>query len=120
MKIIATDRAPAAIGAYSQATVHQGVVYASGQIALCPAAWAGGDVSTLVKQVLTNLAAVNKRGCSLNDVLEPIFLEDGGPRRLMPSPPKRSASTAPHQCVTARRSARSGSRASPGLEPCCW
>ena len=52
MKIIATDRAPAAIGAYSQATVHQGVVYASGQIALLPdGTWAGAirdeDVATL-------------------------------------------------------------------------
>ena len=38
MKIIATDRAPAAIGAYSQATVHQGVVYASGRSPCCPTA----------------------------------------------------------------------------------
>ncbi|MEE2834890.1 MAG: Rid family detoxifying hydrolase [Myxococcota bacterium] len=79
MKIIATDRAPAAIGAYSQATVHQGVVYASGQIALSPdGTWAGGDVSAQTEQVLTNLAAVlEAAGSSLNDVLKAtIFLED--------------------------------------------
>ena len=79
MKIIATDKAPAAIGAYSQATVHQGVVYASGQIALRPdGTWAGGDVAEQAGQVLTNMAAVlEAAGSSMNDVLKAtIFLED--------------------------------------------
>ena len=79
MKIIATDKAPAAIGAYSQATVHQGVVYASGQIALLPdGTWAGGDVAEQAKQVLSNMEAVlEAAGSSMNDVLKAtIFLAD--------------------------------------------
>jgi 2-iminobutanoate/2-iminopropanoate deaminase len=81
MKIIATDQAPAAIGPYSQATVHQGVVYASGQIALRPdGTWAGGDITAQTRQVLTNMEAVLKAaGSSINSVLKAtIFLEDMG------------------------------------------
>ena len=81
MKIIATDQAPAAIGPYSQATVHQGVVYASGQIALRPdGTWAGGDITAQTRQVLTNMEAVLKAaGSSINNVLKAtIFLEDMG------------------------------------------
>ena len=36
-KIIATDKAPKAIGPYSQAIVHDGIAYLSGQIPLDPA-----------------------------------------------------------------------------------
>jgi 2-iminobutanoate/2-iminopropanoate deaminase len=81
MKIIATDQAPAAIGPYSQATVHQGVVYASGQIALRPdGTWAGGDITAQTRQVLTNMEAVlTAAGSSINSVLKAtIFLEDMG------------------------------------------
>ena len=47
MTPIATDNAPAAIGAYSQAITHAGVVYCSGQIGLTPeGVWAGTDVRT--------------------------------------------------------------------------
>ncbi|MEX2362583.1 MAG: Rid family hydrolase, partial [Balneolaceae bacterium] len=35
-KIISTETAPAAIGPYSQATEHNGVIYCSGQIPLHP------------------------------------------------------------------------------------
>lgn len=60
MKIIATSRAPAAIGPYSQAVVHGGVVYCSGQIALDPATGlvVGADVAAQTRQVLKNLDAV--------------------------------------------------------------
>ena len=37
MKLVQTDRAPSAIGPYSQAVVANGMVYTSGQIALTPA-----------------------------------------------------------------------------------
>ena len=37
MKIISTDTAPAAIGPYSQAIVHNGMVFCSGQISLTAA-----------------------------------------------------------------------------------
>ena len=36
MKFVQTDRAPSAIGPYSQAVVANGMVYTSGQIALTP------------------------------------------------------------------------------------
>jgi 2-iminobutanoate/2-iminopropanoate deaminase len=57
---IATDRAPQAIGPYSQAVEHGGLVFCSGQIGLDPAAGtlvAGGTVPE-AEQVLKNLGAV--------------------------------------------------------------
>ncbi len=59
-EIISTDKAPAAIGPYSQATVHNGVIYCSGQIPLNPNTMeiVGDDVTTQAKQVMTNLEAV--------------------------------------------------------------
>ncbi len=79
MEIIATDRAPAAIGAYSQAVVHQGMVFASGQIALrADGTWVGGDAATQARQALENMSAVlQAAGSSLDLVLKStIFLED--------------------------------------------
>jgi len=59
MKAIASSGAPAAIGPYSQAMEHQGIVYCSGQIGFTPAGeWAGPDVRTQTRQALQNLAAV--------------------------------------------------------------
>jgi len=59
MKIIASSHAPAAIGAYSQAIEHAGIVYCSGQIGLtCDGEWAGSDVRTQTQQALQNLGAV--------------------------------------------------------------
>ena len=37
MKTVSTDRAPAAIGPYSQAKIYGGIVYCSGQIPVNPA-----------------------------------------------------------------------------------
>ncbi len=63
MKPISTPNAPAAIGPYSQAMVHNGVLYCSGQIGLTPNGdWAGTDAATQAKQVLANLAAVLEAG----------------------------------------------------------
>ncbi len=60
MQTISTPHAPAAIGPYSQAVTHGGVVYCSGQIALIPATGAlvEGDVAAQTQQVLANLDAV--------------------------------------------------------------
>lgn len=59
-EIIHTDEAPAAIGPYSQAVSHNGVVYCSGQIGLVPDTmeFAGSDVESQAKQVMKNLKAV--------------------------------------------------------------
>ena len=60
IQTITSSNAPAAIGPYSQARVHNGIVYCSGQIALTPA---GEDLTTQsvdvqTKQAMTNLQAV--------------------------------------------------------------
>jgi 2-iminobutanoate/2-iminopropanoate deaminase len=34
--IVSTDKAPGAVGTYSQGVIHNGVIYFSGQIGLCP------------------------------------------------------------------------------------
>ena len=60
MKIIGTDKAPAAIGPYSQAIVSGGLVYTSGQIPIDPATGAliEGGIEAQTEQVIKNLAAI--------------------------------------------------------------
>lgn len=60
-RIVRTSAAPAAIGPYSQAVVHRGVVHTAGQIALDPATGqlvGAGDPARETEQVLRNLQAV--------------------------------------------------------------
>lgn len=72
MKLIQTDRAPSAIGPYSQAVVANGIVYTSGQIALTPeGVMLEDDVVIQTKQVLANLKAVlEASGSSMGDVIK--------------------------------------------------
>ena len=60
MKQIHTDRAPAALGPYSQAVVSGGLCFTSGQIALSPETGeiVGADIETQTRQVMENLCAV--------------------------------------------------------------
>ncbi len=60
MKIISTPAAPQAIGPYSQAVEHHGIVYLSGQIPLDPAtgAMVHGGIIEQTERVLENLKAV--------------------------------------------------------------
>ena len=60
MNKIYTDKAPAAVGPYSQATVVNGLVYTSGQIALDPATgeMAGTTIEEQAEQVMKNLVAI--------------------------------------------------------------
>ncbi len=79
--VIQTDKAPKAIGPYSQAVVSgTGTVYLSGQIPLDPATMelVAGDVSAQTEQVMKNLAAVlAAAGCSFEHVVRcGIFLTD--------------------------------------------
>lgn len=79
MKFIATQKAPQAIGPYSQAVEVNGMIYTSGQIALTPeGVMLEGNVIIQTHQVMKNLSAVLKAsGSSLNDVLKTtIFLAD--------------------------------------------
>jgi 2-iminobutanoate/2-iminopropanoate deaminase len=82
MKIIATPAAPRAIGPYSQAIVHHGMAYLSGQIPLDPATGelVAGDITVQTERVLANLAAVLEAcGSSLGRVVKTtVFLKDLG------------------------------------------
>lgn len=79
-KIIATDKAPEAIGPYSQAVQVGNTVYISGQIPLVPESMTlvEGDMTAQVCQVLDNLAAVARAaGGSLNEVVKfTVYLTD--------------------------------------------
>ena len=57
---ISTEKAPAAIGPYSQAVVSGGMVYTSGQIAINPASGAveATDIVSQTEQVMKNLGEV--------------------------------------------------------------
>lgn len=77
---IATDRAPAAIGTYSQAVESGGTVYLSGQIPLDPATMemVAGDIAAHVRRIFDNLAAVAEAaGGSLEDMVKlTVYLVD--------------------------------------------
>ena len=79
-EIIATDKAPQAIGTYSQAVKVGGTVYLSGQIPLDPVTMemVGGDIESSIVRVFENLKAVAEAaGGSLADVAKlNIFLTD--------------------------------------------
>ena len=62
MNKIHTDKAPAAVGPYSQAIKINGMVFTSGQIALDPATGdiVGTDIKTQATQVMQNLMEVLK------------------------------------------------------------
>jgi 2-iminobutanoate/2-iminopropanoate deaminase len=79
-QIIQTDRAPQAIGPYSQAVKARGFVYASGQIPIDPATgqFVAGGIKEQTEQVLKNVAAVLKAsGSGLDKVVKTtVFLAD--------------------------------------------
>ena len=79
-EIIRTDRAPQAIGTYSQAVRTGDTVYLSGQIPLVPETMelVDGDIAIQIKQVFDNLSAVAAAaGGSLQDVVKlNVFLPD--------------------------------------------
>lgn len=72
MEFIATNKAPAAIGPYSQGVKVNGMFYSSGQIALTPEGeMLGDDVVLQTKQVFANLKAVlEAAGSSLDRVVK--------------------------------------------------
>jgi len=80
LDVVRTDRAPAAIGPYSQAVVCDGWVFCSGQIALDPETGevVGTNAAEQTEQVMKNLAAVlDAAGASLSRVVKTtVFLSD--------------------------------------------
>lgn len=81
-QVIHSDKAPAAIGTYSQAIKVDGLVFLSGQIPLDPATMevVSGDFEARARQVFDNLQAVAQAaGGDLNNVVKlTVFLTDLG------------------------------------------
>ena len=81
-KTISTDSAPAAIGTYSQAVQHGGLLYVSGQIPLVPATMelVSSDINQQIDQVFDNLSAIAAAaGTTLNDAVKlTVYLTDLG------------------------------------------
>ena len=82
MKVVYTDKAPAAIGPYSQAMILNGVLFTSGQIPVNPATGEinGNTIETQAEQVMKNLGEVLKEaGSSFEKAVKTTcFLADMG------------------------------------------
>ena len=80
MKTIQTDKAPAAVGPYSQAKISSGFLFASGQVGINPAIGAivDGGLEAQTEQVMANIAAVlEASGSSFDQVIKTTcFLAD--------------------------------------------
>lgn len=79
-EVIATEDAPAAVGAYSQAIATDELVFTAGQIPLTPAGDVldEADVAEQTRQALENVRAVlEEAGAELTDVVKvTVFLND--------------------------------------------
>ena len=82
MKVVATEKAPKALGPYSQGYVHNGMFYSAGQIAINPETneVEAVTIQEQTEQVCKNLAAVlEAAGTSFDKVLKTTcFLADMG------------------------------------------
>ncbi|MCI8639390.1 MAG: RidA family protein [Coprococcus sp.] len=82
MKVIATEKAPKALGPYSQAYVHNGILYTSGQIGINPEtdAVAGDTIEAQAEQVCKNIGTIlEEAGTTFDKVLKTTcFLSDMG------------------------------------------
>ena len=82
VKKISTDKAPAAIGPYSQGIIANGFLFASGQIAIDPATGEinGTDIVTQAEQVMKNVGALlEEAGTNYANVVKTTcFLADMG------------------------------------------
>ena len=80
LKKISTDKAPAAIGPYSQWIIAGDMLYASGQIPIDPATGeiVGTDITTQAEQVMKNVGAILKEAGTdyTNVVKTTCFLAD--------------------------------------------
>lgn len=77
-KIISTDKAPKAIGPYSQAVEANGFLFISGQLPLTPDGKMGSSVAEQTKLVLNNIKAIlDSEGMSLDNVVKTtVFMTD--------------------------------------------
>jgi 2-iminobutanoate/2-iminopropanoate deaminase len=100
---VSSDRAPAALGPYSQAIVAGGLVFCSGMAGIDPSTGVAGDgIEAQAEQALQNLAAVlESAGASMDDLVKvTIFYSDVDDfgrlnevyaRHMPDPPPARSA-----------------------------
>jgi 2-iminobutanoate/2-iminopropanoate deaminase len=81
-QIITTDKAPGAVGPYSQGVRLGSLVFTAGQLGIVPSTkeFAGPDIETQTSQALENLSAVLEAGgSSLDRVIKTtVFLADMG------------------------------------------
>ena len=79
-QIIATDKAPAAIGPYSQGVRIGDLIYTAGQAGLVPGTkeFAGPDIESQTRQTLENIKAILKAGgsCMKHVVKTTVFVID--------------------------------------------
>lgn len=103
-EIVATEKAPAAVGPYSQAVRAGDLIYTAGQLGLVPGTkeFAGPDIEAQTRQALENLKAVLEASgsCLKHAVKTTVFLADMGEFARMnavyseffpQAPPARSA-----------------------------
>ena len=80
MEVVSTQKAPKALGPYSQAIKANGMVYCSGQIPIDPAvdAVTAETIEDQTRQAITNLGNVlEKAGSSLSKVVKTtVFISD--------------------------------------------
>lgn len=78
--IVSTDKAPAAVGPYSQAVKSGGLLFCSGQISIDPATGGltGDEIKSQTEQVMKNISAVlAAAGATFSDVVKTTcFLAD--------------------------------------------
>ena len=76
-RIIGTEDAPAAVGAYSQATTNGGLVFTAGQIPFTPEGESLADesIATQTERALSNVEAIlAEEGLDMSDVLKTTIL----------------------------------------------
>ena len=81
-EIIITDKAPAAVGPYSQGVSAAGLVFTAGQLGIVPGSkdFAGPDIESQTRQALENLKAVLDAGgsCLKHVIKTTVFLQEIG------------------------------------------
>lgn len=80
MDQVQTEKAPTAIGPYSQGTIANGFLYSAGQIALDPSSgqMTGGDIVAQTERVMQNLQAIlDAAGTGWDNVVKTtVYLND--------------------------------------------
>ncbi len=79
-QVVVTDKAPAAVGPYSQAIRVGNLIFTAGQLGLVPGTreFAGPDIASQTRQALQNIKAILEAGGSCLDhvVKTTVFLQD--------------------------------------------